>query len=669
MLKPEEMTRAVVVGSMDSLDATIECLYEQGILHLIDFTTPDVDFKIGQPLSKASADSQKLLKLRSMMRVLGIEEHKPKEKMTVSAIDKRLEQALVTLDLNTTTKNEAKQKIQSLIREKEAEIRALYPFASFGIAIEDYDSYDNVTCLTGICRRDPSDALTSKIREIEIFTEVRKSDVSVAVFVKNELKPEALKILSDREFQEVKLPKLTGDPKKIISANQEQISDLKMDLRRIETDLEKVRKQFADFIISSEEHLSIEVMKEETPLRIAATENTFVMDGWVPRSRFHEIQKTLNQRCGVHVFVEAIATEKDDEPPTRLMNSKLIRPFELFINMGSTPKYKEIDPTVMLFITFPLFFGLMIGDLGFGMALFLAGLAVRLKMKGSQVMKNFGTIVMAGGLMASIFGLFVFAEAFGVPFHPPPLSADEYSWESVAYIPIHPMIEKMENVNELLAISMLAGWAHLTVGLVFGFFNTIHHSLKHAIGKFGWLLMLLGLFEETMVIAGNATITSEFINSTLFFAFPTDFAMDFAGIELSIPALVFIIVGVVVLLATEGGFALTELTGIFTNLISYARLAAIAVGKGGMALAFNTMLFPMMFNGWDTAGEIVISILGAVLLVVAQLFFVFFLGALSAGIQAIRLNYVEFFLKFFEGGGTEFSPLTYERKYSVITTE
>jgi len=172
-----------------------------------------------------------------------------------------------------------------------------------------------------------------------------------------------------------------------------------------------------------------------------------------------------------------------------------------------------------------------------------------------------------------------------------------------------------------------------------------------------------------MVIAGNATITSEFINSTLFFAFPTDFAMDFAGIELSIPALVFIIVGVVVLLATEGGFALTELTGIFTNLISYARLAAIAVGKGGMALAFNTMLFPMMFNGWDTAGEIVISILGAVLLVVAQLFFVFFLGALSAGIQAIRLNYVEFFLKFFEGGGTEFSPLTYERKYSVITTE
>jgi len=666
MLKPEEMTRALVIGSIDSLDATIECLYEQGVLHLIDFTTPDEEFKLGQPLAKASADSQKLLKLRSMMRTLGIDEHRPKDKLMVSAINVRLEQALVTLDLNTTSKTEAKQKIQALIREKEAEIRALDPFKNFGLAIEDFVDYDSISSFIGICRHDPSEALAEKIKEIEIFKEVRKADVAVAVFVKNDIKPETLRILSEHDFQEVKLPKLEGDPKKVISTNQGQVRDLQADLQRIEADIEKIRKQFADFIVSSEEHLSIEVMKEETPLKIATTENSFVIDGWVPKSRFREIQRTLNARCGLLVFVEAIAAEKEDEPPTRLKNSKIVKPFELFINMGSTPKYEEIDPTVMLFITFPLFFGFMIGDLGFGMGLFLVGLVVRLKMKGSPVLKNFGTIVMAGGLIASIFGLFVYAEAFGIPFHPPPLS-DEASWESIGYIPIHPMIEKMNDVNELLALSMLAGWVHLTVGLVFGFFNNRPHSLKHAIGKIGWVLMLFGLFEETMVIAGDATFTSKFINSTVFFAFPVDFSMGLAGIQLSIPALVFIVSGVFTLLVTEGAFALTEVTGIFTNLISYARLAAIAVGKGGMALAFNTMLFPMIFNAWDSAGAIAISILGAILLVVAQLFFVFFLGALSAGIQAIRLNYVEFFLKFFEGGGTEFSPLSYERKYSVAT--
>src|SRR4030042_263236 len=124
MLRPEKMTRAVVVGSIESLDVTIECLYELGVLHLIDFTKQDEEFKIGQPLPKASGSSQKLLKLRSMIRSLSLEEHRPLEKMPISDINLRMEQALVTLDLNTANKAEAKQKIQVLTREKEGGVRA-----------------------------------------------------------------------------------------------------------------------------------------------------------------------------------------------------------------------------------------------------------------------------------------------------------------------------------------------------------------------------------------------------------------------------------------------------------------------------------------------------------------------------------------------------------------
>src|SRR5512136_74960 len=127
MLRPEEMTRAVVVGSIESLDVTIECLYELGILHLIDFTKQDEEFKLGHPLPEASDASQKLLKLRSMIRALEIEGHKPAEKLPVKSINKKIEQAMVTLDLNTSSKAEARQRIQSLIREKDAEIRAIDP--------------------------------------------------------------------------------------------------------------------------------------------------------------------------------------------------------------------------------------------------------------------------------------------------------------------------------------------------------------------------------------------------------------------------------------------------------------------------------------------------------------------------------------------------------------
>jgi len=662
MLRPEEMTRAVVVGSIESLDATVECLYELGVLHLIDFTEQDEEFRLGQPLAKASSASQRLLKLRSMIRTLEIEDHKPKEKLKVSEINRKLEQALVTLDLNTIAKAEAKQKIQSLIREKEAELGGLEPIRTFGVPVEDYGGYENLSVLVGTCRQDPESALNNKIGDLEVFKQGRKDGFAVAIFVPNESRAEATRILGDQGFQESRLPELKGDPDKLIQKITAEIVDLEKDLERIQKDIEGIRKQFADFITASEEHLSIEVLKAETPLKIATSANSFVIDGWIPTSMMRRVNSRLDKLCCGLAFVQTVPPEKEEEPPVKLKNPKPVRPFEFFINLVSTPKYDEIDPTLVLFITFPVFFGFMIGDLGFGLGLMALGAVMRWKLKSSPDLHKLGTIVLAGGLIASVLGLFVFAEAFGVPFHPPEEATDEASWEAVANIPIHPMLDKMHDTKEMLGISLLAGWIHLTLGLVFGFFNHYRHSWKHALGKIAWIVILFGLFGEMMVIAEDNTATSAILNETLF-GFMSDSTYPLIGVVISIPAVVLILVGVVFLPLTEGPLALTEVIGLFTNLVSYARLAALAVGKGAMALAFNTMLFPLIFE----SGNVVVAILGALALFVTQMFFVFFLGALSAGIQAIRLNYVEFFLKFFEGGGTDFQPLSYERKYSVAT--
>jgi len=662
MLRPEEMTRAVVVGSIESLDATVECLYELGILHLIDFTQPDEEFKLGEPLSKASDTSQKLLKLRAMIRALELEGHRPEGKLQVKDINKTLEQALVTLDLSTSSKAEAKQRIQSLIRERESEIKVLDLVRTFGVPVEQYDGYESITVFLGTCRHDPEHALRESIRDYEILKLERKSDVVVAVFVANEYKLEASRILADYGFQEVKLPKLKGDPEKLISKLTSEIADLAKDLARTEHDIESIRKKFANFIVASEEHLAIEVMKAETPLRIATSANSFVIDGWIPKARIEEIQTALDSLCCGLAFVETIPPASGEEPPVKLKNPKPVRPFEFFMTLVSTPKYEEVDPTLVLFITFPLFFGFMIGDFGFGIGLVVAGALMRLKLKNSPDLQKLGTIVLAGGIMASIFGLFVFAEAFGVPFHPPEANPDEHSWESVANIPIHPMLDKMHDIKEMLAISLLAGWLHLTLGFVFGFVNTYRHSMKHAIAKVAWLVVLFGIFVELMTIAGNNTATSETVNTALL-SFLPDIETVIGGVKASVPALIMVLGGVAILPFTEGAIALTEVLGLFTNIMSYMRLAALATGKGAVALAFNTMFFPMIFD----SGNIVVAAIGAVLLVIAQTFFVFILGALSSGIQAVRLNYVEFFLKFFEGGGTDFAPLGYERKYSVTT--
>jgi len=662
MLRPEEMTRTVVVGSIESLDVTIECLYELGVLHLIDFTKQDEEFRLGQPLAKASDVSQKLLKLRSMMRSLEIEQHRPEQKYHVKEIDKRLEQALVTLDLNTSSKAEARQKIQSLVREKESEIKALEPFKTFGVPVENYSGYDTIAAFAGICRMDPYESLKAKLKDYELFRDQRKADIAIALFTRSEDRLEASRVLSDHGLQEIRLPDVKGDPEDIISRSLTEIGDLNKDLKRIETEIESIRKQFADLILASEEHLSIEVLKAETPLRVATSANSFVIDGWIPTSRVSDVQTALDTLCCGLAFVETVKPETEEEPPVQLKNPKPVKPFEFFINLVSTPKYEEIDPTLVLFVTFPIFFGFMIGDLGFGLGLMFLGALMRWKLKNYPDLYKLGAIVLAGGLVASVIGFYVFAEAFGVPFHPPENAPEEHSWEVVGNVPIHPMLDKMHDSKEMLALSLVAGWIHLTLGFIFGFVNNYRHSMKHALAKIAWLLILLGLFEEIMVVAGNATETSAFINSTVFLPMP-DATASLIGVKVSVPALFLIVIGVAGLGVTEGPLALSEVVGLFTNLVSYARLAALAIGKGAMALAFNTMLFPLIFE----SGNIAIAILGAIALFVSQMFFVFFIGALSSGIQAIRLNYVEFFLKFFEGGGTDFSPLKFERKYSVAT--
>jgi V/A-type H+-transporting ATPase subunit I len=664
MLRPEEMTRAVIVGSIESLDATIESLYELGVLHLIDFTKQDDEFKLGQPLPDASAASQKLLKLRAMIRTLEIEAHRPKKGIPSKDIDRKIEQAIVTLDLNTSTKAEGRQKIQVLIREREAEIRSLEPIRTFGMPVEQYDGYENVSVMTGFCKQDPEPALEGKIKDYLLFTLARKSDVAVALFARNEDRAEASRILADNGFQEVKPPKHQGDPEKLISRFTSEIADFDRDLRRIESDIESVRKQFADFIIASEEHLSIEVLKAETPLRIATSVNSFVIDGWIPTARMKEIKSALDKMCCGLAFVQTVEKEKDEETPVKLKNPTPVRPFEFFINLVSTPKYDEVDPTLILFITFPIFFGFMVGDLGFGAGLIVLGSVIRLKLKGYPDLLKLGTIIIVAGLLASIFGAFVYCEAFGVPFHPE--EEGQTSWEGLANVPLHPLLEKMRDVLELLGFAVIAGWMHLTVGFAFGFVNNIKHNWKHALAKIAWIVILLGMFTMLMSIGNYPPETNKFMKDTLLSPLQPDVRIDLAGIEVAISSLVLIVIGIPILVVTEGGQALMEIIGLFTNLISYARLAALAVGKGAMAFAFNSMLLPIILGG-SGVGGIIIAVLAAVALVVVQLFFVFFLGSLSAGIQAMRLNYVEFFLKFFEGGGTDFKPLSYQRKYSVAT--
>jgi V/A-type H+-transporting ATPase subunit I len=116
--------------------------------------------------------------------------------------------------------------------------------------------------------------------------------------------------------------------------------------------------------------------------------------------------------------------------------------------------------------------------------------------------------------------------------------------------------------------------------------------------------------------------------------------------------------GTALAVACEGGMAAMEVLGVLSNILSYTRLAAIGVAKAAMALAFNILLIPLVISG-----NIGYVVAGWFLLVLSHML-VFVLGGLSSGIQALRLNLVEFFMKFYKGGGTKFNPFGYLRRYT-----
>jgi V/A-type H+-transporting ATPase subunit I len=497
----------------------------------------------------------------------------------------------------------------------------------------------------------------------------------VALFIAKSHADDAGKLLNDCGYTEVKLPEGTGLPKQFIEKWIEQKQELDDKLLQTTKDILEFRKRHAEFILASEEYLAIEVQKAEVPMLFGTTEHSFIIDCWIPKNQIKTVKETLEKNMQGSLYIEEVESKHDDEPPTLLKNPRPVRRFEYLLELYSLPNYRDIDPSFILSLIFPLFFGLMVGDIGYGILLILFGILFMKAFKDSEGFSNIGWYIIIAGAFASIFGLFLFGDLFGLPFLSPLGEAGEaaYSWSTLLgiHIPIPSVIHKMEalGMTQLLVISIIAGFLHLGLGLLIGFIVERKHDRKHAITKIGLLFVLTALALLIFVMADwtigqwikplKGSIVAPFLWNIFIPVVKSGFS--FGGLLVPYISLVLGILGIVMIMIVAGGFGLVEVLEVISHLMSYTRLAAICVAKAAMAFAFN-----MIGLGLILSGNIIIGILGVILLIFMQLM-VFALGALSSGIQAVRLHYVEFFMKFYKGEGIQFNPFGYKRKYT--TTE
>jgi V/A-type H+-transporting ATPase subunit I len=634
MFEPQPMTKVIIAGSKDYMRVAIDAMHKRDTVHIADFVDEDEDFKIGKPYASATTLSQRAVSLRSIasfLRIKGKEDvpNKYPEAAIIDSIDAKTEH----LNFEVSQVADRISEIEAKIKDFKDKKRLLEPLKSFDLPLELYTGYRSLAVFVGTLKGPPTISDITNDYELEIAPYGRGN--AIALFVPREFEDEALKRLQEQSYAALPLPDLEGTPKGILEDLDAQLTELESEKRRSEEEVTNLRQKYIEYVLASDEYLSIETQKAEAPLRFAMTKNAFIVEGWVPTKDLELVQSDMDGATNGHVIVAVDASEGADieKVPVALKNPLPTRPLEVLINAFSIPKYNELDPTTLMTFMYPFLFGLMLGDIGYGLIVIALGLILSRRIK-SKGLHDLAVISVYAGAFSVVFG-FIFNEFFGV---------ELFGHRGLlTFIQQYPAIPRLDNVLVLLIATLVIGILMLTLGFVLGFFNEKRqHGLKHAVfAKVSWLCMLWG---GVLVIA---LILPPLTSGT--------------GIHLSpglLGGLAVAVIGFVLLIMGEGVIGIAELPGLLSNVLSYSRLLSIGISSAGIALAVNRLSDALFFS----KGGIFI-IFGVLLLLVGHAVNTA-LGILDSGLQALRLHYVEFFTKFYRGGGVKYKPFGFERKYT-----
>jgi V/A-type H+/Na+-transporting ATPase subunit I len=452
------------------------------------------------------------------------------------------------------------------------------------------------------------------------------------------------------------VPKLNGNIPNIIQEQREQKELTSGKLNHIKDELRDISEKYYESIVSIQEQLEIESKKQEITENFGLSTDAFALEGWIPKPRLEQIRMTLEQHAKGTILFNLETKEK---PPTLLANPRRFRVFESFVRFYSLPSGDEFDPTLIFGIIFPIFYGMMLGDMGYGLVILLVSMwVIRRVEKGKRnlnimpkPLRNFAkTIVkpiqmvklakamIPGAIIAIILG-FYFNLFFG--FH---LTGYVFHYASgLHFVPANgTFLDPIgtTGLKKLLLVSGYIGIGMVSFGLVLGILNNLREGQKrHMIGKVGWLLFGWGI-----VLTGLALLHHSHINPVRHVQGVIYFGLILAGIGL--------------MFYGEGVRAIMELPSIISHILSYTRIVGILLASVILADVIDFIFTRSLHHA------IPIIILGVLIFFVGHIFNII-LGVFEPGIQGARLIYVEFFSKFYHGNGRPFKPFGSNRKFTL----
>ena len=464
--------------------------------------------------------------------------------------------------------------------------------------------------------------------ELVIFEHESGGVVLVVLVLPRAGKPLIERYLRPPRFQPLD-PSSSGLPKEALAGKKNEEAFLTSERENLILELKSLEAAWGPSARALREELFMLKEEQEALTACGRSSRLTVMEGWVPAGEIAVMEHRLLRESDGNAFVDTRTPgEEDPEPPTEYQNPAWLKPFELLTTTFARPHYDEIDPTPFIAPIFVLFFGLMLGDAGYGLILTIAGLFLYHRLgRSSRSMHDMTYILVIIGISATFLGIIQGGWFGDIP--------QRFFGATPPFI----MIEPLKDPITFFQFSLILGIFHINLGLCLALYQNLKKGLNRT-----------ALFEQGVwfILQPSAGILLAGFFGWVDFP-PFVVYAAYAGA----------IVGVLMIFYYRGPMGFFGLTGFLGDWLSYVRILALALATGGIAMTINILAELI-------AGIHPVMIVPAALIFLGGHTFNIIIQSLGGVIHAIRLQYIEFFGKFYTGGGKPFRPFRAERVYSRV---
>lgn len=666
MFKPARMKKLKILTLDAYSNSVVSSLHEEGIVQIHDISERiqhDAEWRQIMKPSKATAYTGKISSLQ--MKTAGIIDflksaERKEESMLKSILsminpkvpEKREVEQLDAPDLIEHTENllqdvegktkSIEEKIAQLDTEKNENVNALSVANKLKCFDIDFSDIKDSRYISAIAGKIPAQAFEEFKKEVEAVTDKivisehseDKGDYKTIIVVTlKEFGSEISSLLRKHEFELYDISVLYGKPDAIIKNSEPRLNEIDNEKNQLMDKLADIAEKWVDDLLVLKEQLEIGKDRNEIFSSFGETEKTLMLEAWVPEKKLEKAVETINQSSEGHSIVEVTNPPGSEDIPIHLDNPRFAKPYELFVHMYSPPRYKETDPTLLMALVFPFFFGFCLTDAGYGVANALIGLVLVSGLgKVNRVMRDLGMILVACGIWATILGL-VTNSLFG-DFIPRWIMGDPNAAIPTTIAAVNSFVFP----QNILIWALIVGVIYTIIGLIIGTMDNVRMGqIKEALGEqVVWLILIVGV---GLLAVGYMGLGASIL---------------YAGLAIMIVAL-----GMLVYF--NGALGIMDISGFLGTILSYARLLALCLATGGIATTVNILA--------NLIGDIVGGVIGVIAIIIVSIFGHIANGAfqtLGAFINSLRLHYVEFFSQFYIGGSAKFRAFRTKRKLTKL---